>query len=64
MIERVISTIYTYLRVIQLISRFSIPDPPPLVDTTNDVDVDPATTIIRDDLKRFRLEYKKPIQIR
>lgn len=42
-----------------LMSRFNIPDPPfPCCDSEED------TIRIRDDLKRFRNEYVKPVQIR
>ena len=44
-----------------LIQRFEIPDPPPI---NNSLDTDPAAGLIRDDLKRFRQEYAKPVQFR
>ena len=43
-----------------LIQRFEIPDPPPLNNTLDDSSVG----CIRDDLKRFRQEYAKPVQFR
>ena len=43
----------------QLMSRFNIPDPPSVPSETEE-----DTIRSRDDLKRFRNEYVKPVQIR
>lgn len=53
---------FQFCFLLDVLFTFEIPDPPPSEEDKKAIDQ--GITVVREDLKRFRKEYARPVQLR